>query len=279
MPRRVPLTPRPPRRWVKTGSTRLVSPSGRPVPLAEFVALRRAGYLVSPVISGELREAEARLRILGIDPLTAPPEAGAPALQGEGLDLTTFFTAPGLLLMGQETSVGPLPPGLPRIVLRDGIPPGAALTDIGTAARLLDQRDPSYLLVASVQPAGLPPLAQVTNLRLERPGTTTDIASLTDSFHLNLTAFGLLSFAVGLFIVHAAIGLAFEQRRATVRTLRALGLPLRSLLVAVSLELAVLTLFARDFGPLPLDMRSLPRSCPVSRAPCAASMGRPSPER
>ena len=52
-----------------------------------------------------------------------------------------------------------------------------------------------------------------------------DVARLTDSFHLNLTAFGLLSFAVGLFIVHGAIGLAFEQRRVMVRTLRRLGCP------------------------------------------------------
>ena len=43
---------------------------------------------------------------------------------------------------------------------------------------------------------------------------------LTDSFHLNLTAFGLLSFAVGLFIVHGAsdvrvpVGHAYRLRDA-----------------------------------------------------------------
>jgi putative ABC transport system permease protein len=64
------------------------------------------------------------------------------------------------------------------------------------------------------------------HLQRESPRPATDLAALTDSFHLNLTAFGLLAFAVGLFIVHAAVGLAFEQRRAVFRTLRALGLPL-----------------------------------------------------
>jgi len=53
---------------------------------------------------------------------------------------------------------------------------------------------------------------------------------------------------VGLFIVHAAIGLAFEQRRATVRTLRALGVPLRTLLTAFGLELAGLALFSGALG-------------------------------
>ena len=39
---------------------------------------------------------------------------------------------------------------------------------------------------------------------------TDDLQRLTESFHLNLTALGLLAFLVGLFIVHAAIGLALE---------------------------------------------------------------------
>jgi putative ABC transport system permease protein len=228
--------------------SRLSRADGRPVPLAEYVALRRAGHLVSPVISGEVRGGDARLRLLGIDPLTAPAEADAPGLQDEALDLGAFFTAPGLLLMSAETAAGLLPPDLPPVTIREGIPPGAAITDIGTAARLLGQSDPSYLLVAPEQPAGLPPLQQSTDLRMDGPGAATDVGRLTDSFHLNLTAFGLLSFAVGLFIVHAAIGLAFEQRRATVRTLRALGLPLRTTMVAFSIELAGLALFSGILG-------------------------------
>ncbi|MGC5083513.1 hypothetical protein, partial [Escherichia coli] len=47
-------------------------------------------------------------------------------------------------------------------------------------------------------------------LRLIEPSAESDLERLTDSFHLNLTAFGLLSFFVGLFIVNSAIGLAFE---------------------------------------------------------------------
>jgi putative ABC transport system permease protein len=71
---------------------------------------------------------------------------------------------------------------------------------------------------------------------------------LTDSFHLNLTAFGVLAFAVGIFIVHAAIGLAFESRRGVMRTLRALGVPGRLLATLVTLELAMLALVAGVIG-------------------------------
>ena len=83
---------------------------------------------------------------------------------------------------------------------------------------------------------------------LSAPQAGNDVARLTDSFHLNLTAFGLLSFAVGLFIVHGAIGLAFEQRRGMVRTLRALGAPLRHLIGLMAVELAVLGLVAGVLG-------------------------------
>ncbi|MBY4894311.1 FtsX-like permease family protein [Rhodobacteraceae bacterium N5(2021)] len=226
---------------------RLERADGRPMEIAEYLALRAAGYLVSPVISGEVRDANGRLRILGIDPLTTPAEAQGPALDG-AVDLAAFFTAPGLLLMSEATANGALPADLPPISVSENVPPAAAITDISTAARLLGQNEPSYLLVATAQPMGLPPITDVTELSLRAPDNAGDIARLTDSFHLNLTAFGLLSFGVGLFIVHAAIGLAFEQRRAIVRTLRALGTPLRTILLALSLELAAVALLAGAIG-------------------------------
>ncbi|OYW44964.1 MAG: hypothetical protein B7Z31_16075, partial [Rhodobacterales bacterium 12-65-15] len=70
------------------------------------------------------------------------------------------------------------------------------------------------------------------------------ITRLTDSFHLNLTAFGFLAFAVGIFIVHAAIGLAFEQRRPMFRTLRAVGLSAQSLAALVLVEMLGFALIA-----------------------------------
>ncbi|HSG57407.1 MAG TPA: FtsX-like permease family protein, partial [Paracoccaceae bacterium] len=68
------------------------------------------------------------------------------------------------------------------------------------------------------------------------------------SFHLNLTAFGFLAFAVGLFIVHAAIALAFEQRRPVFRTLRALGVPALALMGLLAAELLILALVSGLIG-------------------------------
>ena len=97
-------------------------------------------------------------------------------------------------------------------------------------------------------PGHPPPGNSVVGAVRQLGGTAEDLARLTDSFHLNLTAFGLLSFAVGLFIVNGAVGLAFEQRRPVFRTLRALGVTSSRLVVLLILELLVLALIAGALG-------------------------------
>ncbi len=81
-----------------------------------------------------------------------------------------------------------------------------------------------------------------------QPDAESDLERLTDSFHLNLTAFGLLSFVVGLFIVNSAIGLAFEQRLPMLRTLRACGVSARMLNTVLVVELVSLALAAGLVG-------------------------------
>src|SRR6202790_3252069 len=85
-------------------------------------------------------------------------------------------------------------------------------------------------------------------LRLIEPSAESDLERLTDSFHLNLTAFGLLSFFVGLFIVNSAIGLAFEQRLPMLRALRACGVSPRHLNTVLVIELIFFALAAGFLG-------------------------------
>ncbi len=85
-------------------------------------------------------------------------------------------------------------------------------------------------------------------LRITDPEDAGDLSRLTDSFHLNLTAFGFLAFVVGLFIVRASVGVAFEQRLSTVRTMRAVGVPLRLLMAVLIGETLLLALFGGIIG-------------------------------
>ncbi|MDP4031719.1 MAG: FtsX-like permease family protein [Pseudorhodobacter sp.] len=224
---------------------RIVAADDAPLAQADYVALRRAGWLVSPVVEGRLPV--SGLRLLGIEPLTLPREARQVDIAAED-GLAPFLSGVGLLLVSPETAARLTGADLPPLRIVEDLPPGMALTDIGVAQRLLGRSGQvSYLLVAPG--AAGKALAEVApGLRLRAPEGTGDLARLTDSFHLNLTAFGLLAFVVGLFIVHSAIGLAFEQRRAMFRTLRALGLPARALTLLLLAELLALALLAGGGG-------------------------------
>ena len=100
---------------------------------------------------------------------------------------------------------------------------------------------------ASFDPNTLPEPWNVA-LKLEEKTQQVDLKGLTDSFHLNLTAFGLLCFLVGLFIVYSAIGLAIEDRLSSIRTLRICGVSRRRLLGLMVFEMVSLAVIAGTIG-------------------------------
>jgi putative ABC transport system permease protein len=225
---------------------RVVAADGGRFAVADFVALRRAGWPVSPVLEGEIAAGDTRLRVVGVEPLSLPAEAETFAI-GPGADrLNDFLTPPNLGLVAPATLAALAgAPGLPPLAAAPDLPPDTMIVDIAVAARLLAAPDAvSHLILdASAADRPLPP-ALAGRLELRPPETGGELARLTDSFHLNLTAFGFLSFVVGLFIVYAAIGLAFEQRKPTLRSLRACGVSARRLAAVMLAELAALALIA-----------------------------------
>ncbi|PCH71814.1 MAG: hypothetical protein COC12_07260 [Rhodobacteraceae bacterium] len=216
------------------------------ITLAQYVTLRRGGWQVAPVLEGRTRLGDSWVTVMGIDPLSHP---GLPALsQGNEAAQITGFS--GLLARPELAKALAQVPGLPTVTGSDLLPPGVVLGDISVVETLLDRRGQiSRLLILPEQPMGRPPLADlVPGLVQSTPDRAADTARLTNSFFLNLTAFGLLSFAVGLFIVHGTVGLAFERRRPVLRTLRALGVPLRLLGALLLGELLLLALIAGAVG-------------------------------
>lgn len=214
--------------------------------LADFAELRRAGWPVSPLLEGRTREG---LRVLGVEPLTLPQAAALPGLPGlAGGEITGFLTGDMVLVVPDSLdrpAVAASLAGLTTTPAPD-LPPMTVLADIGLAERLLDR--PGAITALLIDPARPLPGPPPEGLELRRAAPDDGLSRLTDSFHLNLTAFGVLAFAVGLFIVHSAIGLAFEQRRPMLRTLRALGVPARSLGALIMVELLVLALIAGGIG-------------------------------
>ncbi len=223
---------------------RVVAAQGK-LTVARYAEMRRAGWPVSPVLEGR----KGGLRVLGVEPLTLPRAAAVPGMPAPGSDGLGDFLAGRLVLVAPETLARPdvteALAGLKAEPAPD-LPPMTVLADIAAAERLLGVSGEVTALM--IDPGH--PLPGPLPVGLERRAATAenDMARLTESFHLNLTAFGFLAFAVGIFIVHAAIGLAFEQRRPMFRTLRALGVPAQTLGALVLAEMLGFALIAGAVG-------------------------------
>lgn len=240
----------------------LSAPNGATFTQQWFVDLRRQGWPVSPVLQGRLiikGHETQRLQLMGIEPVSLP---GDSAVAGQAMSIeriVEFFTPPGSTWISPETlqaldlREGATPQTasghtLPPLQAQKNMAPGVLLVDIGVAQTLLDQPDQlTRLLLPKDFHADLPSAFKGL-LQLKSSGEENNLSRLTDSFHLNLDALGFLSFIVGLFIVHAAIGLALEQRRGLLRTLRACGVSARMLIACLIVELGALALIGGVFG-------------------------------
>ncbi|MHA6574739.1 ABC transporter permease [Pseudomonas yamanorum] len=231
----------------------LGAPDGASFPQALFAELRRAGWPVSPVVQGRVTlkgHEDQRLQVMGIDPVSLPGGGGVAGQTLDRAQMVAFFHPPGrtwiapqtLQALGLKEGDQPLTAAglaLPPLHVQPDMAPGLLLTDIGFAQPLLDMPQRlSRLLLDKAFAAAHPALPPELGAQLQlKQAEENNLARLTESFHLNLDALGFLSFVVGLFIVHAAIGLALEQRRGLLRTLRACGVSARMLILSLAVEL------------------------------------------
>ncbi|MEM9440095.1 MAG: FtsX-like permease family protein [Pseudomonadota bacterium] len=228
--------------------------AGKRLPQKDFITLRRQGVLVSPVLEGTIEIKSGRYRLLGIEPVSMPaisiPEGLSASENGLAFLLPPWQTQastetiarlesqPGdvLALSGTQT--------LPPLVVDPSLAPGVLVVDIGVAQRLLGAPEQLSRLLLHPGVEVDTQLLQTLRLRQNQPSESSDLVGLTDSFHLNLTAFAFLAFAVGLFIVHSAMGLATEQRLAMFRTLRTCGVSSRDLVAVALVELLLIIVAA-----------------------------------
>lgn len=214
----------------------LIPKQGNRIPQDVYVLLRKSGWLVSPVIEARIND----VRLLGVDIVTSA--TGLPNLANEQSAIT-YDT----LLANEETALKISM--LVNVTVDKSIAPGIAIGDIGLVQRMLKRDDLTRLILLPNQPITQPSLDMVApNLQIQSAYAVTNVTELTGSFHLNLTAFGLLSFVVGLFIVNSTIGLAFEQRRGMIRTIRSIGVPMRTLITLITFEMMTLAVIGAGFG-------------------------------
>ncbi|MEM8580890.1 MAG: ABC transporter permease, partial [Pseudomonadota bacterium] len=114
---------------------RLIDPNG-PFSQDVYIALRRAGWAVSPVLEGTLTRDSGLIRVFGIDPITAPPAAQTVDLSAAE-DLRALLDGrvygPPELLATLQSS------GFERpLVASANLGSNTLLMDIGEAQQLLD---------------------------------------------------------------------------------------------------------------------------------------------
>ena len=238
----------------------LVAPDAASFPQALFAELRRAGWPVSPVVQGRVvlqGRDQQRLQLMGIDPVSLPGSGSVAGQRLSQAQMLAFFEPPGrtwvaaqtLEALGLQAGEQPLTSTgqrLPPLQVQADMAPGLLLTDIGFAQPLLNMPGRlSRLLLDNTFAARHPTPPAALQLK---QGEDSNLSRLTESFHLNLDAVGFLSFVVGLFIVHAAIGLALEQRRGLLRTLRACGVSARMLILSLGVELGALAVLSGVLG-------------------------------
>lgn len=230
----------------------LIARDASAIPLADYVALRRGGWPVAPVLEGSLRLDGRQVTVLGLDPLSTPvlPQAAAGLAAEGGGGLAAFIGPPGQVFAAPDTAARSAGRIGGTVVASPDLAPDLLVMDIARAADLLARPATlTRLVLLDEPPAAAGSLADLAPGLVEsRPETGAGLEGLTRSFHLNLTAFGLLAFTVGLFIAHGAIGLAFEQRRPMFRTLRAVGVSGRVLSAALALELTAVAVIAGALG-------------------------------
>ncbi len=222
-------------------------PTDAYIPVPRYVMLRREGWQLAPVLEGRWRLSQGSVKLVGVDLLSHP---SIPAMPTSSVPPLDALTSPGRLFLHPNTLEQLAEqPNLPPITLTESLPTGVVLSDISLVEQLLQRQGQiSRLIILPDQPLGLKPIKELAPELRRQSSDGAQAARLTDSFHLNLTAFGLLSFAVGLFIVHGSVGLGIEQRRGLFRTLRAMGVPLRLLTTLLLCELMLIALLAGSIG-------------------------------
>ena len=88
----------------------------------------------------------------------------------------------------------------------------------------------------------------IKNLMLIDDSSAGEFRFISESFTFNIRAFGFLSFFVGMFIVYTSVGMAYDQRRLTVKILKTIGIERTLINLTLATELLLISLFSGSIG-------------------------------
>lgn len=225
------------------------------VPQGFYIQLRRAGFnQCVPMDQHRIVTEDSRdFEIVGIDPIamfsnfrnkvTTPQQSQMmelmrppfPIVLGEQLARYMDVTDGQYLKLENGKEIGPL-----KVVQEERIRGTRMVADMSVVRNLYPGSGLTSILCGKMSPQQLVALEEQLPpaLKLDRHQSAT-LEPLTDAFHLNLFAMGMLAFIVGLFIFYQAMSLSFSQRQPLVGLLRQAGVSAPQLARALIVELMV----------------------------------------
>ncbi len=236
--------------------------SANKIPQGFYIQLRRAGFnQCAPFDILHLdTKADLSLMLVGVDPVALLPLHQGKSLKD--LPMLSLMKPPYPILASQDLAahmqwndgdfielndgsrLGPLK------VDTDNLLSGTRLvTDISLLRMLKRSSGLSAIACGEMSEEKMLALKNMlpNGMTLVR-NSRSELESLTKAFHMNLTAMGMLSFLVGLFIFYQAMSLSFIQRQRLVGILRQTGVNGMQLAQALMLELTILVLVAWACG-------------------------------
>ena len=182
----------------------------RLIAIESFAMLRKAGWLVTPVLEGNLSQ-QSSITIIGLDPFTMS-EANGPLDElfkdTENLGKFVLKKNPAFASKTTAKKVENLSLKV-DISVSEKLLPNVLITDIAVAEKILKIKGKATRFELTAPSPNNKEILEELGLRLVTSQSKGDLEQLTKSFHLNLSAFGFLGFVVGLFIVYSTLNLAF----------------------------------------------------------------------
>ncbi|HEY8568872.1 ABC transporter permease, partial [Microbulbifer sp.] len=234
---------------------------GRPVDVADFARLRRAGLCASPRLEVRFAGSEAP-DVIGLDPFTSAclrqyraPEESRQA-RGEDSYATAvarlISTLDRPLLLGSAADYArwqqlALPgTGAFQFEQLDGLPRAQLFTDISVAADLASSGRATFAVLLPAAELEKLPLPEGYRTEVEDYGVEPD--PLVDAFLLSLNTLGALTLLVAALLVRSVYRFALEQRRRSLQILVRFGVPPGKLRIALLAEVLLVAVVGGSLG-------------------------------
>nr|WP_319534807.1 FtsX-like permease family protein [uncultured Vibrio sp.] len=251
----------------------ILPPAGqRYLPESLYFSLRQKGLSASlPVIEGRVRDEQGRRWSVQGSELIAAITSGTRhssdssnehhvSLFDNALPLPQLLAGEPIVMMSQSQHQNL---GNVNVMILDDVKTNVVvlpdewqlgsrmLMDIGFAQQLLNKSGQlSYIAVFGTESNDITKWQSLVGEQGQwvANSQSTDLGSLTDSFHLNLTAMSLLAFLVGLFITYNGVKYSLLKRNRLLVQIQQAGVEPRIVFAALLVELMILVVFGASLG-------------------------------